>query len=141
MFRFVSKQFCLFRLFRYSFETPKQTEKNLFWFHETNRNKRETDLVSVCFGSNRNIFFFVSRTPYPPLLKCSYVTESVFVNVYGAQESISPAYVACRAGTKNRVVVPAHQDGNRFLGSLKGLQIRALAQLCCAFCGGGGSFM
>jgi hypothetical protein len=35
----------------------------LFWFHETNRNKRETDLVSVCFGSNRNLFFFVSRTP------------------------------------------------------------------------------
>jgi hypothetical protein len=57
LFRFVSKQFCLFRLFRYRFETPKQTEKNLFWFHETNRNKRETDLVSVCFGSNRNIFF------------------------------------------------------------------------------------
>jgi hypothetical protein len=26
----------------------------------------------------------------------------------------------------NRVVVPARQAGNRFLGSLKGLQIRAL---------------
>jgi hypothetical protein len=63
LFQFVSKQFCLFRLFRYRFETPKQTEKNLFWFHETNRNKRETDLVSVCFGSNRNIYFFISRTP------------------------------------------------------------------------------
>ncbi len=34
-----------------------------FLFHETNRNKRETDLVSVCFGSNRNLFLFVSRTP------------------------------------------------------------------------------
>ncbi len=61
---FVSKQFCLFRLFRYRFETPKQTERFSFWFHETNRNKRETDLVSVCFGSNRNLFWFVSRTPY-----------------------------------------------------------------------------
>ncbi len=29
------------------FETPKQTENLFFWFHETNRNKRETDLVSV----------------------------------------------------------------------------------------------
>ncbi len=64
LFRFVSKQFCLFWLFRYRFETPKQTEIFFFWFHETNRNKRETDLVSVCFGSNRNFFFFISRTPY-----------------------------------------------------------------------------
>jgi hypothetical protein len=43
-----------------------------------------------------------------------------------AEESIPPAYVAWRAGTTNRVVVPARQAGNRFLGSLKGLQIRAL---------------
>ncbi len=47
LFRFVTKQFCLFQLFRYRFETPKQTEIFRFWFHETNRNKRETDLVSV----------------------------------------------------------------------------------------------
>ncbi len=31
-----------------------------------------------------------------------------------------------RASTTNRVIVPARQAGNRFLGSLKGLQIRAL---------------
>ncbi len=67
LFRFVSKQFCLFRLFRYRLETPKQTEICCFWFHETNRNKRETDFVSVCFGSNRNLFLFVSRTPYSQL--------------------------------------------------------------------------
>ncbi len=36
------------------------------------------------------------------------------------------AYVAWRAGTTNRVVVPPRQTGNRFLGSLGGLQIRAL---------------
>jgi hypothetical protein len=30
LFQFVSKQFCLFRLFRYRFETPKQTEIFLF---------------------------------------------------------------------------------------------------------------
>ncbi len=29
---------------------PKQTEIFIFWFHETNRNTTETDLVSVCFG-------------------------------------------------------------------------------------------
>jgi hypothetical protein len=43
-----------------------------------------------------------------------------------SEESISPAYVACRAGTTNRVVVPARQSENRFFGSIKGLQIRAL---------------
>jgi hypothetical protein len=36
------------------------------------------------------------------------------------------AYVAWRAGTTNRVVVPPRQTGNRFLGSLGGLQIPAL---------------
>ncbi len=43
-----------------------------------------------------------------------------------SEESISPAYVAWRAGTKNRVVIPARQAGNRFLVSLKGLQIPVL---------------
>jgi hypothetical protein len=38
---------------------------------------------------------------------------------------IPPAYVAWRAGTTNSVVVQARHTGNRFLGSLKGLQIRA----------------
>jgi hypothetical protein len=42
-----------------------------------------------------------------------------------SEESIPPAYVAWRANTTNMVVVPARQAGNRFLGSLKGLQIRA----------------
>jgi len=42
-----------------------------------------------------------------------------------SEDSIPPAYVAWRAGTTNRVVLPASQAGNRFLGSLKGLQIRA----------------
>jgi hypothetical protein len=43
-----------------------------------------------------------------------------------SEDLILPAYVAWRAGTINRVVVPARQAGNRFLGSLQGLQIRAL---------------
>jgi hypothetical protein len=44
-----------------------------------------------------------------------------------SEDSIPTAYVAWRAGTTNRVVVPARQAGNRYLGSLKGLQIRALS--------------
>ncbi len=42
-----------------------------------------------------------------------------------SKESIPPVNVAWRAGTSNRVVVPACQAGNQFLGSLKCLQIRA----------------
>ncbi len=42
-----------------------------------------------------------------------------------SEESTPPSYVAWRVGTPNRVVVQARQAGNRFLGSLKGLQIPA----------------
>jgi hypothetical protein len=48
-----------------------------------------------------------------------------------SEESISLTYVAWRAGTKNSVVVPARQAGNRFLVSLKALQIRALFSDSC----------
>jgi hypothetical protein len=47
LFRFVTKQICLFWLFPNRFETPKQIEIFSFWFHKTNRNKSETGLVSV----------------------------------------------------------------------------------------------
>jgi hypothetical protein len=36
-----------------------------------------------------------------------------------SEDWIPPAYVAWRAGTTNRVVVPARQARNRFLGSPK----------------------
>ncbi len=42
-----------------------------------------------------------------------------------SEDSIPPACVAWRAGTTYRVDVQARQAGYRFLGSLKGLQIRA----------------
>jgi hypothetical protein len=42
-----------------------------------------------------------------------------------SEEAIPPAYVAWRASTINRVIIPARQARNRFLGFLKGLQIRA----------------
>jgi hypothetical protein len=41
-----------------------------------------------------------------------------------SEESISLAYLAWWAGMTNRVVVRARQTRNRYLGSLKGLQIR-----------------
>ncbi len=47
-----------------------------------------------------------------------------------SKKSILPAYVAWQAGTSNRVLVPARQAGNRFLGSLKGVQIWAQANNC-----------
>ncbi len=43
-----------------------------------------------------------------------------------SEKSIPPAYVAWRAGATNMVFVPVRQARNRFLGSLKGVQIRAL---------------
>ncbi len=43
-----------------------------------------------------------------------------------SKELFPPAYLAWRAGMTNSVVVPARQVGNRFLGSLKDLKIRAL---------------
>jgi hypothetical protein len=46
---------------------------------------------------------------------------------FGSQESIPQLYVTWRAGTTNMVVAPARQAWNRFLGSLKGLQIQAQA--------------
>ncbi len=52
-------------------------------------------------------------TTHPPTKL--QLLEAVFVNVYRAQESIPPAYVAWRADTTNRVVVQASQAGNRFL--------------------------
>jgi hypothetical protein len=39
--------------------------------------------------------------------------ETVFVNVYGAQESISPTYVAWRASTTNRVAYRPARAENR----------------------------
>ncbi len=59
LFRFVSKQFCLFQWFRYRFEIPKQTEIFSFWFYKTNRNTSEADL----FRYEPN-FFLILRTPY-----------------------------------------------------------------------------
>ncbi len=60
LFQFVSKQFCLFQLFRYRFETPKQPKQTkIFVFGFTKQSKtqpKQIYLVSVCLGSNWNFF-------------------------------------------------------------------------------------
>jgi hypothetical protein len=48
-----------------------------------------------------------------------------------SKESILPAYLAWWAGTSNMGCRTARQSGNRWLGSLKGLQIRALYSVHC----------
>ncbi len=66
-------------------------------------------------------------------------SEPVFVKVYEApeidsEESILQAYVAWQADTTKGVDVPARQAENRFLGSLKGLQMRALYYVTLSIC-------
>ncbi len=56
----------------------------------------------------------------------------------GIDSPANVASLAWRAGTSNRVVVPTRQAGNRFLGSLKGLQIRALERCPFSINSGGG---
>jgi hypothetical protein len=64
----------------------------------------------------RNPFFNESR---------ARICKRLWSPEIDSEESTPPSYIAWRAGTPNRVVVQARQAGNRFLGSLKGLQIPA----------------
>jgi hypothetical protein len=60
----------------------------------------------------RKKYVNIVLTPPPSPLPQYYIIfrpEPVFVNVYGAKELIPPAYVAWRADTTNKVVVPARQ--------------------------------
>ncbi len=52
-FLFVLTKFCLFRLFQYRYETPKQTEKKCFLVSRNKPKTTETDWVSFCFGANQ----------------------------------------------------------------------------------------
>ncbi len=63
-FWFVLRKFCLFWLFQYQTETPKQTKKNFIWFRETNQKTTETDWVFRFVSvrtEKKNLI--VSRTP------------------------------------------------------------------------------
>jgi hypothetical protein len=62
---------------------------------------------------------------YRPVI--AHICKSLRRPGIDSEDSIPPAYATWRAGTTNSVVVPARQAGNRFLGSIIGLQIRARA--------------
>ncbi len=60
LFRFVSKQFCLFRLFRYRFESPKQTEKKKFFvFGLTKQTETQPKQILFRSVSVRTEIFFI----------------------------------------------------------------------------------
>ncbi len=62
---------------------------------------------------------------YSTLINICYTRAHSCKRLKRAKASIPPPYVAWRAGNPNRGGVPGRQAGNRFLLSLKGLQIRA----------------
>ncbi len=70
------------------------------------------------------VAIIISTKSLPPPPKQMRGTEPVFVNVLWSPGIDFTSHVARRASTTNRDIVPARQAGNRFLGSLKGLQIR-----------------
>ncbi len=83
-------------------------------------------LCPVCLVST----FFVSCVSTFRMSRIQYSWARICNRLWSpgidSEKSIPPAYLARRAGTKNRVVVLARQGGNRFLGPSIGLQIRAL---------------
>jgi hypothetical protein len=66
-------------------------------------------------------------TPPPPAQHCARICKRLRRPGIDSEESVPPSYEAWQAGPTKRVIVPARQAGNRFLGSLKGLQIRVQA--------------
>ncbi len=114
------------RLQRFLYEAAKNSEvwtlvKIQNWNY---KNLRHITAVNVLFWAHP----MVSLTG-----RSSRICKHLRSPGIDSKESIPPAYVAWQAGASNRVVVPARQAGNRFLGSLKGLQIRALNWLDCTF--------
>jgi hypothetical protein len=89
--------------------------------------------ISVCYTLYVSSYFhnaltlYVYSTALREWVSRARICKCLWSPGIDSEESGPPAYVAWLAGTTNRVVVPAHQAGNRFLGSLKGLQNWALA--------------
>jgi hypothetical protein len=63
LFRFVSKQFCLFQFFRYRFETPKQTK--IFVFGFTKQIVTQPKQILFRFVSIRTEIFFCLFRGHP----------------------------------------------------------------------------
>ncbi len=70
LFRFVSKQFCLFRLFRYRFETPKQTEKHFFGFTKQTETNAKQILFRFVSVRTENVSFSFRGHPRVDSLAC-----------------------------------------------------------------------
>ncbi len=77
----------------------------------------------TCKGTLRQVFIRVYRLEIKSVMWV-FSTQLCELSPYlkrrpgiDSEDSIPRACVAWRAGTTNRVVVPAHQAGNRFLGS------------------------
>ncbi len=63
-------------------------------------------------------FYLPPPPPFQADLYWARICKRLWSPGINSEESIPPAYVAWRAGAKKRVVVPARQAGNRFLGSI-----------------------
>ncbi len=111
LFWFVTKQFCMFRLFRYRFKTPKQTQTNrnkpVFL---VSRNKPKHKRNRSCFSSNR-IFFCLFRghhswdpptPPLPPHFGSSY-TRALLVSQDRRHLFVTPCSRGFHYWTKNGV--------------------------------------
>jgi hypothetical protein len=70
LFWFVLKQFCLFQIFLYRFETLKQTNIFCFWFHKTNRNRS-----CLVFFLLEPIFFCLFRGHPTPPPSCPFLQQ------------------------------------------------------------------
>ncbi len=69
LFRFVTKQFCLFRLFRYRFKTPKQTDFLFCFTKQTEKNAKQILFRFVSVRTENYFCLFRGHpTPIPPLL-------------------------------------------------------------------------
>ncbi len=104
----------------YSFECMAWSQILYTKFRHTNEN-----LIWFCASFHRALSFnlwFIKQNQTEGRARICKRLRSPGIDSEGA---IPPAYVARLAGTANRVVLPACQAGNRFLGSWKCLQIRA----------------
>jgi hypothetical protein len=88
---------------------------NLFVFPELCSSTESIVLLSP-------VFYVVLKRNYPRI-RGARICKRLRRPGIDSEDIIPPAFVAWQSGTTNRVVVPARQAGNRFLGFLKGLKI------------------
>ncbi len=78
-----------------------------------------------CGDTDLNVLKYLTQLTWRAWKFRARICKTLWSQGIDFEESTPPAYVAWRAGTTKKVSVPAYQAGNRFLGSLKSLQIRA----------------